>query len=318
MRMIGLGRRKVWCWNMIDGDRVGTKTCPPYTLDTTLRPSADALGATLNLDQRTSRLEAQILLCHAIQQPRAYLAAHDRDPIPPAQAAAFAALLQRRLQGEPIAYILGEREFYSLNFKVTPAVLIPRPETELLVDLALARIPADRPCRVLDLGTGSGAVAVTLALHRPQAEVVAVDQSAAALEVARENAQRLGAGNLRLIQSDWYSALGEAKFDLIVSNPPYIAAADPHLTQGDARFEPPTALASGADGLDDIRAIIRGAAAHLKPGGWLLFEHGYDQAAACRELLIQAGFEQVASVADLAGIARISYGQLNPDCPLAD
>jgi release factor glutamine methyltransferase len=161
---------------------------------------------------------------------------------------------------------------------------------------------------VLDLGTGSGAVAVTLALHRPQAEVVAVDQSAAALEVARENAQRFGAGNLRLIQSDWYSALDGEKFDLIVSNPPYIAANDSHLTQGDVRFEPPTALASGADGLDDIRAIVRGAPAHLKPGGWLLFEHGYDQAAACRELLAQSGFAQVASAADLAGIARVSYG----------
>lgn len=278
------------------------------TLDTTLRHGTDELAAKLNLDQRESRLEAQILLCHVIQQPRAYLVAHDRDPILPEQAAVFDTLLQRRLGGEPIAYILGEREFYSLNFKVTPAVLIPRPETELLVELALERLPAGRSVRVLDLGTGSGAVAVALALHRPQAEVVAVDQSAAPLEVARENAQRLGAGNLRLIQSDWYSALGDEKFDLIVSNPPYIAAADPHLAQGDVRFEPPAALASGADGLDDIRAIIRDAASHLKPGGWLLFEHGYDQAAACRELLVQAGFEQVASAADLAGIERVSYG----------
>ncbi|MHB1590234.1 MAG: peptide chain release factor N(5)-glutamine methyltransferase [Sulfuricella sp.] len=281
----------------------------PATLDTTLRQGADALGATLNLDPRESRLEAQILLCHIIQQPRAYLAAHDCDPISPEQAAAFAALLQRRLQGEPIAYILGEREFYSLDFKVTPAVLIPRPETELLVELALAHIPAGHPCRVLDLGTGSGAVAVTLALHRPRTEMVAVDQSAAALEVARGNAQRLGAGNLRLIQSNWYSALAGETFELIVSNPPYIAAADPHLAHGDLRFEPPTALASGKDGLDDIRTIVRGAAAHLKPGGWLLFEHGYDQAAACRELLVQAGFGQVASAADLAGIERVSYGQ---------
>ncbi len=306
--MTGLGRWKVRCWNMIDADRVGTKACPPYILDALLRQGADTLGAKLNLDLRESRLEAQILLCHAMQQPRSYLAAHDRDPILPEQATAFATLLQRRLHGEPIAYILGEREFYSLDFKVTPAVLIPRPETELLVELALERLPAGRSVRVLDLGTGSGAVAVTLALHRPQAEVVAVDQSAASLEVARENAQQLGTGKLHLIQSDWYSALNEEKFDLIVSNPPYIAAADPHLTQGDVRFEPPAALASGADGLDDIRAIIRGAAPHLKPGGWLLFEHGYDQAAACRELLVLAGFEQVASAADLAGIERVSYG----------
>ncbi|GAO36438.1 SAM-dependent methyltransferase [Sulfuricella sp. T08] len=284
----------------------------PATLDTNLRQGADALGAALYLDQRESRLETQILLCHILQQPRSWLVAHDRDPLTPEQTAAFAALLHRRLGGEPIAYILGEREFYSLDFKVTPAVLIPRPETELLVELALERLPADHPCRVLDLGTGSGAVAVTLARHRPQAEVVAVDQSAAALEVARENAQRLGAGNLRLTQSDWYSALDEEKFDLIVSNPPYIAAADPHLTQGDVRFEPPAALASGVDGLDDIRTIIRGAVAHLKPGGWLQFEHGYDQAAACRKLLVQSGFERVDSAADLAGIERVSYGLWTP------
>lgn len=282
------------------------------TLDITLQQGADALGAGLNIDQRVSRLEAQILLCHAIQQPRAHLAAHDRDPILPEQAAAFDALLQRRLGGEPIAYILGEREFYSLAFRVTPAVLIPRPETELLVELALERLPADSSVRVLDLGTGSGAVAVTLALHLPRAEVVAVDQSAAALEVARENSQQLGADNLHLIQSNWFSALEQEKFDLIVSNPPYIAANDPHLTQGDVRFEPPAALASGEDGLDDIRTIVRGAATHLKPGGWLLFEHGYDQAAACRELLARAGFEQVASAADLASIERVSYGQWAP------
>ncbi len=294
---------------MIDADRVGTKACPPYPLNATLRQGANALAAALNLDQREARLEAQILLCRVMQQPRDWLAAHDRDPIPPQQVAAFTALLQRRLQGEPIAYILGEREFYSLDFKVTPAVLIPRPETELLVDLALERLPAGIPCRVLDLGTGSGAVAICLALHRPQADVVAADWSAAALEVARENAQRLGAGNLRLIQSDWYSTLDGEKFDLIVSNPPYIAATDPHLAQGDLRFEPAAALASGADGLDDIRSIVRSAAAHLKPGAWLLFEHGYDQAAACRELLAQAGFAQVASAADLAGIERVSYGQ---------
>lgn len=282
----------------------------PATLDTTLRQSADALGTALGLDPRESRLEAQILLCHVVRKPRAWLAAHNRDPIHPELTAAFETLLERRIQGEPIAYILGEREFYSLNFKVNPAVLIPRPETELLVDLALERLPVHSSARVLDLGTGSGAVAATLALHRPRAEVVAVDQSAAALEVARENAQRLGVGNLSLMLSNWYSALDEEKFDLIVSNPPYIAAADPHLTQGDVRFEPPSALASGADGLHDIRIIIQGAAHHLKPGGWLLFEHGYDQANACRELLLRAGFEQVASAADLASIERVTYGQL--------
>lgn len=282
------------------------------SLNEIVQCSTLALARALGLDAAEARLEAQVLLGHALGRSRAWLIAHGGDALDAGQTAAFADLFERRWSGEPIAYILGEREFYSLDFKVTPAVLIPRPETELLVELALEHIPADRPCRVLDLGTGSGAVAVTLALHRTQTEVVAVDQSATALEVARENAQRLGAGNLRLIQSDWYSALAGETFELIVSNPPYIAAADPHLAQGDLRFEPTAALASGADGLDDIRTIVRGAAAHLKPGGWLLFEHGYDQAAACRELLAQSGFHQVGSSADLAGIERISCGQLNP------
>lgn len=276
------------------------------------RRGADALAAALGLDPREAHLEAQILLCHAIQQPRSWLVSHDRDPLSPEQAAAFDALLQHRLRGEPVAYILGEREFYSLNFKVSPAVLIPRPETELLVELTLERIPVGHPCRVLDLGTGSGAVAISLALHRPRADVTAVDQSAAALAVAEENARQLGARNLRLLPSNWYSALAGEIFDLIVANPPYIAAADPHLAQGDVRFEPAAALASGKDGLDDIRTIVQGAAAHLKPGGWLLFEHGYDQAAACRKLLVEAGFAQVASAADLAGIERVSYGQWAP------
>lgn len=279
------------------------------TIDDLLRQAVLALTATLGLDPREARLEAQILLGHALGQVRAWLIAHAADALTPAQAGQFLALLQRRLGGEPVAYLLGEREFYGLAFRVTPAVLIPRPETELLVELALARIPAGRPWRVLDLGTGSGAVAVALALQRPAAEITAVDQSAAALAVAEDNAARLGTRNLHFLHGDWYAPLGEARFELIVSNPPYIAAADPHLTQGDLRFEPAVALASGADGLDDIRRIVAGAAAHLAPAGWLLFEHGYDQAAACRQLLVQAGFQQVASAADLAGIERVSYGQ---------
>lgn len=282
------------------------------TLNDTLRQNAAALAEALTLPLAEARREVQILLCRALNQPRAYLAGHDRDPLLPEQAAAFAVLFERRRQGEPIAYIVGEREFFSLNFKVTPDVLIPRPETELLVELALARLPAGLPRRVLDLGTGSGAVAIAVAHHRPEAEVLAVDRSAAALEIAQENAQRLGAGNLRLAQSDWYAALAEEKFDLIVSNPPYIAAADPHLAQGDLRFEPAAALAAGSDGLDDIRVIVQHAPAHLNSSGWLLFEHGYDQAEACRQLLIQAGFSQVSSSNDLAGIARVTYGQLIP------
>ncbi|MDD5240485.1 MAG: peptide chain release factor N(5)-glutamine methyltransferase [Sulfuricella sp.] len=279
------------------------------TLSDILRQSTAALAEALALPLAEARLEAQVLLCRALNQPRAYLAGHDRDPLLPEPAAIFTALFERRLKGEPVAYILGEREFFSLNFKVTPDVLIPRPETELLVELTLARLPAGQPCQVLDLGTGSGAVAIAMAHHRPKAEVLAVDQSAAALAIARENARRLGAGNLRFAQGDWYGALAEEKFDLIVSNPPYIAATDPHLAQGDLRFEPAAALAAGSDGLDDIRVIVQGAPAHLNPSGWLLFEHGYDQAEACRQLLAQAGFSNISSSHDLAGIARVTHGQ---------
>lgn len=280
------------------------------TIRTLLSRSEAALAAALGLAHREARLEAQVLLCRTLNCSRAYLIAHDTDSLATGQTAAFDALLARRVAGEPVAYILGEREFFGLSFAVSPAVLIPRPETELLVELALDHRPENEPCRVLDLGTGSGAVAITIAKHRPLAEVVAVDQSAAALAVAQENAERLGAANVRFLQSDWYAALAGQTFDLIVSNPPYIADADPHLGQGDLRFEPATALASGADGLVAIRTIVQGAPAHLREGGWLLFEHGYDQAAACRELLAQAGFHEVGSAADLAGIARVSFGQV--------
>ncbi|MDD5330953.1 MAG: peptide chain release factor N(5)-glutamine methyltransferase [Sulfuricella sp.] len=278
------------------------------TLNDLLRQSAAKL-VSIGLDPREARLEAQVLLCRALGQPRSWLVGHDRDALAPEQAAALDALLARRLQGEPVAYILGEREFFSLGFKVTPAVLIPRPETELLVELALERIPAGQRCRILDLGTGSGAVAIALARHRPEADIMAVDRSAAALDVARENALALGAHNLRFAQSDWYGALAGEKFDLVVSNPPYIAVADPHLVQGDVRHEPIGALAAGDDGLDDIRAIVLQAPEHLSPSGWLLFEHGYDQAETCRSLLIQAGFSRVATGQDLAKIPRVTYGR---------
>lgn len=276
------------------------------------RCGADSICAALALDPREARLEAQILLGKALGgRSRAWLVAHDRDPLTPPQAAAFQELLERRLAGEPVAYILGEREFYGMAFKVTPDVLIPRPETELLVELALARLPLDSPARVLDLGTGSGAVALSIAAQRPQAMVTAVDISPAALEVARENARRLAVPNVRFLQGAWFAALPEReRYGLIVSNPPYVAAGDPHLAQGDVRFEPAGALASGVDGLDDIRAIAANAPAHLVPGGWLLFEHGYDQAAACRVLLEQAGFVSVASAADLAGIERVTLGKI--------
>ncbi len=297
-----------------------------------------SLKAALALAPDEARIEVQMLLQHILKVPRAYLLAHPEQVLDVTQAAAYGALLQRRLQSEPIAYILGEREFSGLSFKVTPATLIPRPDTELLVELALRRIPPPpqpsggttsqstkpasgqvagypkrRGCKfsVLDLGTGSGAIALSVARARPDAEVTAVDASQDALEVAWENVQRLNIGNVRLLRSDWFSALASERFDLIVSNPPYIAAGDAHLMQGDLRFEPRAALASGADGLDDIRRIMAGAKEHLNAGGWLLLEHGYDQAGPVRSLLGKNGFGEVFSGKDIAGIERVSGGQIS-------
>lgn len=268
-----------------------------------------ALSGELALSSGEARIEAQVLLMRAFGDvSRAWLIAHQKDMVAPEHLAIFETFLNRRLAGEPVAYILGEREFYGLTFKVSPATLIPRPETELLVELALQRIPKQGAYRVLDLGAGSGAIALSIAHTRPDIEMVAVDASAAALEVAQFNMQQLGLGNVRLLHSDWFSALRGERFDMIVSNPPYIAAADTHLKQGDVRFEPCSALASGADGLDDIRRICAQAKAHLNTNGWLLFEHGYDQAAQVRELLQQSGFDEIFSARDLAGIERVSGG----------
>ncbi len=256
-------------------------------------------------------LEARMLLDRVLAKTRAWLIAHADESVSIESEQAFAALAERRRQGEPIAYILGKREFYGLELGVTRAVLIPRPETELLVELALERIPENAAVRVLDLGTGSGAIAVALARARPQARVTAVDVDYAALAVARANASRHGV-SVRFFCGDWFGALPGETFDLVVSNPPYVAAGDPHLAMGDVRFEPQRALAGGADGLDCIRAIIASAVAHLRPGAWLLFEHGYDQAEACRALLEAQGYREVQSWPDLAGIPRVSGGAVAP------
>jgi release factor glutamine methyltransferase len=268
------------------------------------------LAAALTLPPTEARIEAQILMRRALGDvSRAKLIAYDNEIPSPVQAEAFSALLQRRLGGEPVAYILGEREFYGLNLTVTPDVLIPRPDTEALVEAALARIPQNKPYRVLDLGTGSGAISIAVAAQRPQACVTGIDRSENAVQVASENAHRLQIGNVDFKVSDWFSAVGDECYDVIVSNPPYIAADDPHLTQGDLRFEPATALASGVDGLDDIRHLIGTAPQYLAPNGWLMFEHGYDQAALVAQLLTEAGFIEVASVPDLAGILRVTLGK---------
>ncbi len=251
-----------------------------------------------------------MLLEHVLQKPRAWLLAHDTDEIDPQAAAQFLTLCAERRQGKPMAQLIGYREFMQYRFLVTPDVLIPRPETELLVEVALKSIEQTSNPAILDLGTGSGAVAISLALLRPDALVVATDLSIPALSVAQQNAQALGA-RIQWWQGSWYEALPpEGRFDLIVSNPPYIASGDPHLSQGDLRFEPRAALTDGADGLSAIRLIVRGARAHLKAGGQLWLEHGYDQAEAVHKLLSDQGFSGVRSLQDLAGIARVTGGAL--------
>lgn len=262
------------------------------------------------------RLEARMLWQHVLQVPRAWLIAHDTDVPAAQQLQAYRALEARRLGGEPMAYILGTREFMGHAFSVTPDVLIPRPETELLVEIALDyldRLAArlDAPRRVLDLGTGSGAIAISIALARPDTQVVATDSSEGALAVARQNAHALGA-RVEFLRGSWYDALKEGGcFDLIVSNPPYIAAGDAHLAQGDVRYEPLQALTDGADGLSDLAAIAQGAGGWLRQGGALYMEHGWDQAAAARNILRQSGFVQISSTADLAGIERVTGGLYN-------
>lgn len=255
--------------------------------------------------------EARLLLAHLLQQTPVWLLTHDDYILTPVQAAQFSALLKRRVAGEPLAYLLGYREFYGRRFSVSPAVLIPRPETELLVDVAIQTIATKvgdgGTAYALDLGTGSGCVAISIALGQAAARVTGIDASVQALAIAHQNAQTMKA-RVTWLESDWFSALTTQRYDLIVSNPPYIAERDPHLDQGDLRHEPVSALASGHDGLTAIRKIIDTAPQHLQANGALWLEHGYDQAAAVRELLVQRGFDEVASRRDLAGIERISGG----------
>jgi release factor glutamine methyltransferase len=293
-----------------------------------------------------AKLEAQLLLEHVLNVSHAWLIAHADDEIQPAAYFHFETLILRRVAGEPIAYILGEREFYGLKLKVTPDTLIPRADTETLVEAALAKIPQTNKnpassslqkrdsneketvdsrfgqngvvtdnfenldsLQILDLGTGSGAIALAIAKNRPYAQITAVDASNAALDVAIENAKTLKISNISYVQSNWYAAVDHERFDVIVSNPPYIEADDQHLSQGDLRFEPITALTSGQDGLDDIKQIIANAKHHLKPNGWLMLEHGYNQANAVAALLKLAEFSDIQHVKDLAGIDRVTLGQ---------
>jgi release factor glutamine methyltransferase len=255
-------------------------------------------------------IDANVLLAHALGRDRAWLLAHSEDDMPQQAFGVFLAAARRRRDGEPVAYLTGRREFHGIELEVTPDVLIPRPETETLVDAALALLPADTPLRVLDLGTGSGAIALAIARARPHAAVLGVDQSDAAIAVARANAQRLAIGNARFARSDWFGALADLRFDVIAANPPYIAAGDPHLLEGDLRFEPRAALTPGGDGLDALRAVVASAPAHLVPGGMLLVEHGHDQAEAVRALFVDAGARDVRRHRDLAGHWRVAVGCL--------
>ena len=266
------------------------------------------LLATATLPGDSARLEAELLLCHCLQQSRSYLYAWPEKKIDGERCAAYEALLVARRKGTPVAYLTGLREFWSLPLQVDAHTLIPRPETETLVEWALdLRLAED--ARVADLGTGSGAIALALASERPRWQFLATDISEDALAVAGLNARRLGLGNIEFLCSDWERSLAPGSFELIVSNPPYIALADPHLGRGDVRFEPAAALRSGVDGLDALRRIIALAPAYLSSGGWLLLEHGYDQAESVRRLLQSAGFNAVVARPDLAGIDRISGGR---------
>lgn len=258
---------------------------------------------------RIDAADAQLLLAHALGRSRGWLFAHGDDAVSEAVATDFVASVARRVAGEPVAYLTGRRGFWSFDLAVSPATLIPRPETERLVELALERLPEGIALRVADLGTGTGAIALALAHERRQARVLATDLSAAALEIAGANARALGLGNLEFRLGSWCAPLKGESFDLIASNPPYIALGDPHLDQGDLRFEPATALSSGVDGLDAIRTIVGQAPAHLVAGGWLLLEHGWEQGPAVRALLQAAGLEAVQTCQDLEGRDRVSLGR---------
>lgn len=259
--------------------------------------------------QKIDRLDARLLLQYATGCTHADLLARPETPVIAPACAQFLEWVERRAAGEPLAYLVGEAEFRGRVFQVSPDVLIPRPETEVLIELALEKLRGLSAPRLLDLGTGSGIIAISLALECPAARVAAVDLSPAAISVARNNAGRLGAG-VDFHAGDWFSPLAGEQFDVIVANPPYVAAGDPHLELNGLPFEPHQALTDGGDGLDCIRRIVAAAPLHLPAGGWLLFEHGYDQGAASRNLLTAAGFKAAFTHPDLAGIDRVSGAHL--------
>jgi release factor glutamine methyltransferase len=274
-----------------------------------VRTDGDHIATALGIADNEARREVRLLLACALSVQPSHLLAHPELAAAAHANARYREFLERRLKGEPVAYIAGQREFYGLTFEVSPAVLIPRPETELVVELALSHLPEGEPAQVLDLGTGSGCIAISIAKLRPMAQVFAVDISAQALEVAARNAARHGVANLTLMQGSWFEPVAHRRFDVIVSNPPYVAVGDPHLQQGDARFEPKTALESGPDGLQAVRIILSEAPAHLNAGGWLILEHGYDQQRVVEQAALETGFGSLLSHTDLAGIPRVVASQ---------
>jgi release factor glutamine methyltransferase len=261
------------------------------------------------LHDDTARLDAEVLLAACLGKPRSYLHAWPEHVVQDAALAQYTDWIRRRATGEPVAHLTGMREFWSLSLTVTPDTLIPRPETETLVELALDRIPAGRLCRVADLGTGSGAIALAIASERPRCEVIATDISAAALAVARSNAGRLGIRNVRFLAGHWCKPLAASPFGVIVSNPPYIDPDDPHLSTGDVQFEPRPALVAGGRGMDELEQIAACAIGHLQPGGWLALEHGYDQGDRMLRLLHASGYIEISDHADAAGLSRVTLGR---------
>ncbi len=289
-----------------------TMTTSVPAVDTTIESALRRAAARLESSSASPTLDAEVLLAFALDRPRSWLLARRRDALAADTARHFESLVVRRAAGHPVAYLTGTREFWSRTFRVTPDTLIPRPETEHLVEAALARLPAGRQCEIADLGTGSGIIALTLALERPDCRVTASDISLAALAVARDNAALLGAENVEFHHGDWFAGLDGRTFDLIASNPPYVASGDPYLGQGDLRHEPQAALAAGATGLDAIRVLVAQTREHLAPGGWLVLEHGYDQAGTVAALFSGHGYVEVESLRDLAGHPRIAAAR-RPD-----
>lgn len=276
----------------------------PPTIADALRQAAARLAPL----HESARLDAEVLLAHVLGRERSFLFAWPEQVLSPEEAADFETQVERRKEGMPVAYLVGRQEFWSLSLRVTPDTLIPRPETERLVELALERIPSDRPWRVADLGTGSGAIALAIAHERPGCRLVATDRSAAALAVAEANAKSVGAQNIRFRQGDWFAALAGERYEVILSNPPYVAEGDPHLVAGDVCFEPREALTAGSDGLDAVRQLAAGALSHLAGNGWLLLEHGYNQGAAVRAVLETEGYRGISTYRDDGGVERVTIG----------